>query len=366
MTLPNLIFNPRRRRSFTLVELLTVTLVIGVLAGMVLFAMGAAQERAREQKTRTMIATLDRLLMERWNQFLNRRVTPIQLNSADQLEFTEGNVKNAIQAMSDPSSDRSAAAKMILDGLRLTQKIEFPDRWSDINDELGAPDKSRIPLHFRSATWVAYKNYWSSLWDELKDGKHGGNDPDARANLREFQGAECLYMIITFGTGDGRMGEYFKDGDTGDLDGDGYLEFHDGWGTPISFIRWPAGFTSERQPGDPATDPDPFDPQMADYDDSDVQAGPNALRGFRVVPLIYSAGPDRRFDIYKGNSEADDDLPIDPYYVVPADQTGLNRSLQIGTPIDANNNDENDQNGSAPGNGIQEWQDNIHNHLINS
>ena len=45
-----------------------------------------------------------------------------------------------------------------------------------------------------------------------------------------------------------------------DVDGDGLPEFVDGWGRPISFIRWPAGFRSVLQSlseNDPA---DPIDP----------------------------------------------------------------------------------------------------------
>ena len=40
----------------------------------------------------------------------------------------------------------------------------------------------------------------------------------------------------------------YSDTDVADRDGDGMPEFNDAWGTPIHFIRWPAGFVSDAQP----------------------------------------------------------------------------------------------------------------------
>ena len=97
----------------------------------------------------------------------------------------------------------------------------------------------------------------------------------------EYESPECLYLLITMATGDGEALEYFKQGDIGDVDEDGNPEFLDGWGNPISYIRWPAGFESPRQDLNPATQMhDPFDPMETQAND------------YVIFPLVYSYGPD--------------------------------------------------------------------------
>jgi len=339
-------------RGFTLVEMVVVTMIISVLASMILFAMSTAQEKARREKTKAMITTLDRLIMERWNQFHTRRVVPVATSSGY-------DVASAMNQMRDPAVSRQVKQRLRLDGLRLAMRVEFPDRWSDLGLPQGTGTEP--PTHFQSGVYRAYQLHFNQYWEPLKD-KHSGDATAAANNLREFQGAECLYMIINYAVGDGSMSGLFKESDIGDLDQDGYPEILDAWGTPIAFIRWPAGFrqgapgaptgfVSDRQPGDFKTDPDPFDPDQIDNQSQ------NANRGFRLVPLVYSAGADRRFDIFKANDQT---VALDPY--VQVSSGGI--TGQIGTPIDANNNDENDLNGNATGNGVEEWHDNLHNHLI--
>jgi len=72
----------------------------------------------------------------------------------------------------------------------------------------------------------------------------------------------------------------FRSDEIGDIDSDGAPEFWDGWGRPIGFIRWPAGFTSIVQSHDTTTNPDPMDPMRTSAGD------------YGLTPLIYSAGPD--------------------------------------------------------------------------
>ena len=88
----------------------------------------------------------------------------------------------------------------------------------------------------------------------------------------------------------------FSDSEVGDADNDGYFEFHDAWGNPIRFFRWAPRFTdSDVQSMDPVTDHDPFDPYTLEID-----TDPTKLRGHRLVPLIYSAGPDGQYGIAQG------------------------------------------------------------------
>ncbi len=141
-------------------------------------------------------------------------------------------------------------------------------------------------------------------------------------------------------------------------------EILDGWGTPISFLRWAPGYTPYNPrhiaadptfyntPADPEIIssqsryadqfPDPFDPLKADGrysvadpainpDASDTTIWINQFHPFTLRPLVFSAGPDKRFDINSGAIiYASLFNPNDPYFrdsTVPAD------SHYIGTPL---------------------------------
>src|SRR5205085_10035126 len=133
-------------------------------------------------------------------------------------------------------------------------------------------------------------------------------------------------------------------------DGDGMKEILDGWGTPIEFVRWPAGYAENVGPdgawgragidddgdgivdniseaGWPGSDdflptaqtlvsvrtiqtknyiraPDPFDPVKVHAVDplnptSPTLFGTSYTPGYNLHPLIVSAGPDKKFDIVR-------------------------------------------------------------------
>ena len=91
------------------------------------------------------------------------------------------------------------------------------------------------------ALYLAYQNYYYSIAN-----LNFGPSPTGQQQnqINSFQGAECLYMIITLAFTDELGGrDLFNDSDVGDIDGDGFPEFHDAWGMPIRFLRWPIGFT---------------------------------------------------------------------------------------------------------------------------
>jgi hypothetical protein len=94
-------------------------------------------------------------------------------------------------------------------------------------------------------------------------------------------GAYLLYLIVSMGSPEAM--EQFSQSEIGvdPLDAPNQWPFFiDGWGRPISFLRWAPGFSqySDVQSGNKITDHDPFDPQNADPD------------AYRLVPLIYSDG----------------------------------------------------------------------------
>ncbi|MCG8587144.1 MAG: prepilin-type N-terminal cleavage/methylation domain-containing protein [Pirellulales bacterium] len=157
----------------------------------------------------------------------------------------------------DPPStfdDRKQAALDVL------LAMDFPFRWDEIT---GVADADR------SAMSRAYKARY-----------------DAISPNTNLQAAECLYLIVTMNA---RGREYFNDSDIGDTDGDGALEFLDAWGRPIFFLRAPSGFPSTLV-ADQANNP---------------------------MPLIDSAGPDKRFGLNVDPGAGDIGTPLDgtDYYL---------------------------------------------------
>jgi prepilin-type N-terminal cleavage/methylation domain-containing protein len=302
-------------RGFTLVELLVTLTILGILASVTVFAMAAASETAKAAKTRSLIAKLDALLMDRWQSYQSRRV-PLLGN-------TLGMKANQV-------------TKLRLAGLRELMLIELPDRWEDVN-------YTPQTIH-RTALAAAYKRRFDNNINPISGSPE---NPTPR-----YQGAECLYLIISMATGDGEAMEQFTEKSIGDVDQDGALEFVDAWGNPVRFLRWPAGFVSDLQPlaepalaRDPEGDHDPFDPFLRDP------------KAYRLVPLVYSAGSDEVYDVVV-NTEVGFAYPgplgfLDPYTIINPSEP-VEDQVMRGTQKDVD------------GDGEQGWADNIHNHLIGS
>ena len=204
--------------------------------------------------------------------------------------------------------------------------MEMPDRWSDIvNQEHAGARRSTTRRRSSHAVPALSRNYYRRLLEAAEQRRR------RRWTSLDNQGAECLYMIVMFGTGDGEARTMFTSQDIGDTDGDGAPEFLDGWGNPIHCIRWPAGFVprvGRSMTGDGDGDHDPFDVFRRDSPASSPSRQPAAeqsyppepfsdrrpsrcgiattrsdstqrtpqlyLAAFRLVPLIYSGGRDER------------------------------------------------------------------------
>ena len=93
----------------------------------------------------------------------------------------------------------------------------------------------------------------------------------------------------------------FSEGEVGDTDGDGLPEFLDGWGRPIRYILWPAGFfRSDSCETDLQVSVNKNDSTFVHdpFDSANIEPGTPAL-----YPLIYSAGPDAIYDINRGTTQ---------------------------------------------------------------
>ena len=122
----------------------------------------------------------------------------------------------------------------------------------------------------------------------MKRGKLKEVSPVARRYNSIIQGksvdsGDLLHLIVMRGVAaDPDFISNFRQDEIRDTNGNGLPEFVDGWNNPIKFKRWPVGFLS------------PFQPINGRLSLIDERVSRD---GHRLVPLIYSAGPDQEYDI---------------------------------------------------------------------
>ncbi|MBX3415518.1 MAG: type II secretion system protein [Pirellulales bacterium] len=378
------------RRAFTLVEMLAVVAIIAILASVLLGALFLATERARHERTRSLINKLHNQMMQRWEEYESRRmplVLPPNLLTS---------------AQSDPTVlDSIAQAQLIF--LYETMRMELPDMYEDLNLQYFDMSIPNLDQEFHSnglffdwqnlpAGIKRPDNHLATPEQEyvpaitrayqlrvLTAAAANADDPTDMAQVVAAvkalgdanTSAEMLYLIMTTATGDEDSGGvHFSQKDIGDTDGDGMPEFIDAWGKPLRWIRWPSGYVN-----DPAIvglsllsspwglitdlisgiaadnlidpDPNPFDPRpvtpatvMANSEPGNLPlpSPPQVLKqGYRLAPLIMSAGPDGEFGIRFDRDDAGLSDPdratlisnyTDPYYWWIADGEYVRR----GTP----------------------------------
>jgi len=322
-----------RRHAFTLAELLVTMTIIGMLAAATLGGLMASRRQARIQQTRATIVKLDRIISQKWDAYRTR-----------QLPISMGTLRHSCEEevelppppwWSDPSKpytvkriNASEVRRFLTNTRRDLIRMELPDRWSDVtNPPLVLEKTPAVTLRFR----------------RLRDQAIARGVPEATVN--GYASPELLYMIVSQTSEDLAL---FHDREFGDVDGDGLREFHDSWGRPIAFVRWPAGFMATYDAVDSVIDPslqDPYDPD-------------NLTGCYALHPLVYSPGPDGQYDINRGTQPSgtyayrlDGRGNIDT--CTPDENEG---GYLIGQPLDATMPD------GSPADEHLGHHDNIHNH----
>jgi prepilin-type N-terminal cleavage/methylation domain-containing protein len=360
------------RRAFTLTELLIVMTIIGILAGLGFSAFSGAITLSRQQRTGSIINKIDQLIGERYEGYRTRAV-PVKI----------------------PSGTSSRVAAMIrLNALRDLMRMELPDRKFDVLDAPCDCDPrtaaSPSVINVIQMTSPALRN--SYIRRAMRATGTSTVTALSTAWTTSEQGAECLYLILsTMRDGDKSALDFFDTTEIGDTDGDGMLEILDGWGMPLAFIRWPAGYAEQLGPdgswgvagtdddgntvmddiweaGWPGSDdnlansstligsvptmqtknyfkaPDPFDPVKIHSGTapsgftSVYSLFPSYTPGYSLHPLIVSAGPNKLMDIVTDVTAANGGplrysppTPSSPYPVDNYPNPYINISANLGS-----------------------------------
>jgi prepilin-type N-terminal cleavage/methylation domain-containing protein len=275
------------RRAFTLTELLIVIVIIGIITGLGLSAFAGAVELAREQRTRSIIAKIDQLIMERYESYRTR----------------------AVPLRTPPGTTPRVAAQNRLYALRELMRLEMPDRISDIcysgtsgTGEVGDQSDGILNAigNANAADYILLKSVPSLTCSYRRSAKRSMSSTGWTTT---HQSSECLYLILsTITDGDKNALDYLSSDEIGDTDDDGMKEILDAWGRPIQFLRWAPGYVTSnpsvgevtRQVADSSTYPDPFDPIKVD---PRWPSGTASTTPYALHPLLFSAGRNKVYDI---------------------------------------------------------------------
>ncbi len=220
----------QERRGFTLVELLTVIIIIALLATLGLAVQRASVESARRSRTQTTITKIDHVLSAIYEKYQYRKVA-LDLND-EQLDGILGGGIIATfmnNGQLDMAEQARRTARMVARTAALRDLLQM-DMPANIGEVLAPQTRvltERTPL--------------SNLYQKLVTAQA---DPSATTN------AELLYMIVMNADPEART--LFHDREIGVWEEGGRTGgkvFLDGWGNPICFLRWAPGLVgSDRQP----------------------------------------------------------------------------------------------------------------------
>jgi len=274
--------NVQRLSGFTLVELLVVIVILSILSALSLAGIQSARARGRISKTQSTIRKLSEIILPYYELYETRRPRiPRNVERYDDRDVTsEANRFALRRIMTMELPERSSDVTCIFPYTDTpTQSQREYDRISPygqifdrVEGNIPANDPSDLSLSEVTPFARRYRNLMLTKVDQvnyrLKD---------------DIDSADLLYMIVMRGAAaDADLTAHFRPDEIRDTDGNGLPEFVDGWNNPIKFLRWPVGFSSPLQP---------VNGQLGLVDDR-VSANGN-----RLVPLIYSAGPDFEYDI---------------------------------------------------------------------
>lgn len=278
-----------KERSFTLVELLAVIFIIGILAGLLLPAIGRVRRDAQIKAQQVEIRAIEVALESFYSDFLQYPPDPNDNATLD--SFTVDNPDDPTQ------TDDDIDDTVTLDNASEVFYYYLCRRWK----KTGGGVVCQIALDIDEDGNIDPKEYPGPGVDTDDD------DSINEDNIDVPGGNGSPYLIP-------------KKDRIGDSDGDGLLELLDIWGQPYLYWNNADGITclTETDPQDSApvdgTTPAPGPPPPADY--PNAEDDPDGVWHHPINEFtfdIYSFGPNRANnlgfnDINFGNAMTDDDL----------------------------------------------------------
>jgi prepilin-type N-terminal cleavage/methylation domain-containing protein len=318
--------------AFTLVELLTVVVIISMLAGMSMLALTSTMTAAKESKTRGTIAKLDAAILDIYESYQERfeNITIDDTRLATALGIAVASLTDQQRAL--------ARLHFISDIMRM----EMPYQWSEIlHNEIS--HGHIIPINTTGNSLNDYHILKQPSQPPqpppVLEYYHNAHTSISTTNNTVPESSELLFLIIANLNPEAL--ENFHGSEIGDIDGNGLREFHDAWGNPIQFIRWAPAFTgSDLQPDVVVTPEYPYQFGDTDHWDDSVQQNdtawnvttpyslitnmrqalkypdpfdPDGLinRTWFVYPLIVSGGADGSVDLaVEGQDASGDPIPF--------------------------------------------------------